>query len=56
MKMNIETPLVVVVIANWNLRKDLLECLGSLYETEYPNMRVIVVDNNSSDDSVEAVA
>ena len=54
--MDTETPLVVVVIANWNLRKDLLECLGSLYETEYPNMRVIVVDNNSSDDSVEAVA
>lgn len=54
--MDTEAPLVVVVIANWNLRKDLLECLGSLYETEYPNMRVIVVDNNSSDDSVEAVA
>ena len=54
--MDTEAPLVVVVIANWNLRKDLLECLGSLYVTEYPNMRVIVVDNNSSDDSVEAVA
>lgn len=54
--MDTEAPLVVVVIANWNLRKDLLECLGSLYETEYPNIRVIVVDNNSSDDSVEAVA
>ena len=53
--MNIETPLVVVVIANWNLRKDLLECLGSLYETDYPRMHVIVVDNNSSDDSVTYV-
>lgn len=55
MKMNIETPLVVVVIANWNLRKDLLECLGSLYETDYSRMHVIVVDNNSSDDSVASV-
>ena len=55
LKMNIETPLVVVVIANWNLRKDLLECLGSLYETDYPRMHVIVVDNNSSDDSIEWV-
>jgi len=53
--MNIEIPLVVVVIANWNLRKDLLECLGSLYETDYPRMHVIVVDNNSSDDSIEWV-
>lgn len=53
--MNDDLPLVVVVIANWNLRKDLIECLGSLYETSYPRMHVIVVDNNSSDDSVEIV-
>jgi len=53
--MNNEIPLVVVVIANWNLRKDLLECLGSLYMTDYPRMHVIVVDNNSSDDSVAYV-
>lgn len=55
MKMTNEAPLVVVVIANWNLRKDLLECLGSLYETDYPRMHIIVVDNNSSDDSVAFV-
>lgn len=53
--MNTVAPLVVVVIANWNLRKDLLECLGSLYETDYPRMHVIVVDNNSNDDSVACV-
>jgi len=50
-----ETPLVVVVIANWNLRKDLLECLQSLYETDYTRMHVIVVDNHSTDDSVACV-
>ncbi len=50
-----KTPLVVVVIANWNLRKDLLECLNSLYETDYPRMHVIVVDNNSTDNSVACV-
>lgn len=50
-----ETPLVVVVIANWNLRKDLLECLQSIYETDYTRMHVIVVDNNSTDDSVASV-
>ena len=53
--MNNETPLVVVVIANWNLRKDLLECLATLYEADYARMHVIVVDNNSSDDSVACV-
>jgi hypothetical protein len=53
--MDIGTPLVVVVIANWNLRKDLIECLESLYETDYPRMHVIVVDNNSTDDSIVCV-
>lgn len=53
--MDNETPLVVVVIANWNLRKDLLECLQSVYESDYPNLNVIVVDNNSTDDSVAFV-
>ena len=53
--MDNETPLVVVVIANWNLRNDLLECLESCYDTNYPRMHVIVVDNNSSDDSVAYV-
>ncbi len=53
--MNDESPLVVVVIANWNLRKDLLECLHSLSETNYPRMHVIVVDNNSTDGSVDDV-
>jgi len=50
--MNKRTPLVVAIIANWNFRKDLLECLESLYKTDYPNMHVIVVDNNSTDDSI----
>src|SRR5690606_17371166 len=34
---------------------DLLECLQSLYKTDYPCMHVIVVDNNSSDDSIVMV-
>jgi len=53
--MDNETPLVVVVIANWNLRKDLLECLQSVYESDFLNLHVIVVDNNSTDDSVAFV-
>lgn len=40
----------MVVIVNWNGKKDTLECLGSL-----KNVSIIVVDNASFDGSVEAI-
>jgi GT2 family glycosyltransferase len=45
-------PDVAVVIVNWNGWRDTLECLESLAQLDYPNFRVLVVDNDSSDDSV----
>lgn len=48
-------PKVVVIIPNYNLKSDLDECLESLKISEYSNFEVIVVDNNSSDDSVTFV-
>lgn len=49
-------PSISVVIVNWNLAEDTLACLGSVLETGYPNLDVIVVDNGSSDNSVEQIA
>ena len=49
------TPLVWVVIPTWNRRQDLLSCLASLYSNDYPSFRVVVVDNGSTDGTVEAV-
>jgi GT2 family glycosyltransferase len=45
-----------VVIVNYNTKADLLRCLGSLVEPK-PSMlaRVMVVDNGSTDGSVDAV-
>lgn len=43
---------VVIILLNWNGKKDTLECLSSLAKVKYPNMQTIVVDNGSSDDSV----
>jgi GT2 family glycosyltransferase len=40
---------------NWNGRADTLECLESLSGLDYPNCRIVVSDNASSDQSVEAV-
>ncbi len=48
-------PLVYVIIVNWNGRTFLDDCLGSLLESTYSNTRFCLVDNGSSDDSVEYV-
>lgn len=48
-------PLVIAVIPTWNRKVDLIEALSSLSASDYANLRVIVVDNGSSDGSVEAV-
>lgn len=53
--MNQNEPRVVIVIPNYNLKSDLDECLESLKISEYTNMEVVVVDNDSTDDSVEFI-
>ena len=44
-----------VVVLNWNGRDDTLACLESLRAVEYPNWEVLVVDNGSEDESLEAI-
>lgn len=49
------TPLIItVVIVNWNGKDLTLECLHSLRSVTHPGMRILVVDNGSTDGSVEA--
>lgn len=48
-------PLVVTVILNTNRRDDTLACLESLAQSSYPNHRALVLDNSSTDGSVEAI-
>ncbi|MES2935049.1 MAG: glycosyltransferase family 2 protein [Pseudomonadota bacterium] len=50
-----QTPLVVVSVVNWNTEARTLDCLQSLHAMAYPNYRIIMVDNASSDDSVARV-
>ncbi|MCE7697948.1 MAG: glycosyltransferase family 2 protein [Methanobacterium paludis] len=50
-----ENPKVSIVILNWNGWKDTLECLESLYQINYPNYNVVIVDNNSKDESIEKI-
>jgi len=46
------SPLVAVVILNWNGKKYLEQFLPALLKTTYQPMQVIIADNGSSDDSV----
>ena len=48
-------PEVSVITLNWNGWQDTLECLESLYQIDYDNCRVILVDNASTDDSLAKI-
>lgn len=48
-------PLVSVIIVNWNGRRFLENCLGSLSKVRYKNAEIFFVDNASKDDSVAFV-
>jgi GT2 family glycosyltransferase len=48
-------PRVACILLNWNGWPDTLECLAALQQCAYPNLTLIVVDNGSSNDSVERI-
>ena len=50
-----DSPLVYLIILCWNGKKWLELCLSTVLATDYPNFKVVVVDNNSSDDSREFI-
>ena len=41
-----------VVVLNWNGVGDTIECVNSLYNSDYLNYEIVIVDNGSTDDSV----
>ncbi len=48
-------PNVAIIILNWNGWQDTLECLESLYQIDYPNYDIIVIDNGSEDESLKKI-
>ena len=50
-----DIPRVSIIILNWNDWKETIECLESLYKLSYENFDLILIDNGSSDDSVNKI-
>jgi len=49
-------PFVQIVILNWNGFEDTLRCIDSLEHQTYLNFRIVVIDNGSTDGSLQALA
>jgi GT2 family glycosyltransferase len=48
-------PGVVVIILNWKNWQDTLLCAESVFHNDYPNFRVVIVDNGSPNGSMEYI-
>jgi GT2 family glycosyltransferase len=46
---------LAIIIVNWNLKLDTLECIASLVEAGASLEQIIVVDNGSTDSSIQAL-
>ena len=47
MEVKDEDPLVSIIILNYNAGKLIEECVDSIYQSNYKNYEIIVVDNSS---------
>lgn len=52
---DIDTPLVCVVVLNYNGQPHNAQCLHSVIQSQYANLEVLFVDNGSTDNSLEEV-
>lgn len=49
------SPKVAIIILNWNGWLDTIECLETLFQISYNNYYVVLIDNNSKDDSINKI-
>lgn len=48
-------PSVYLLILTWNAKKVLFECLESVMKLDYPNLKIVVMDNGGTDGTPAAV-
>lgn len=51
-----DSELVIIIILNLNKKEDTLKCLESVFKLDYSPYEVVVIDNGSTDGSVEAIS
>ncbi|MER3446612.1 MAG: hypothetical protein C4291_07090 [Candidatus Dadabacteria bacterium] len=51
-----DSELVAIIILNMNKKEDTLKCLESVFRLNYSPYEVIVIDNGSTDGSVETIS
>lgn len=51
-----DQPLVSIIIVNWNGENLLEECINSVMKSNYSNIEIIVVDNCSTDKSIQVLS
>lgn len=50
--LKVNEPLISILVLNYNGKQFLKACYDSLLESDYKNFEIVLVDNNSTDDSV----
>lgn len=51
----VQSPLLSICILNWNRKDDIVESIRNIFECHFKGFEIILVDNQSSDGSVDAV-
>ncbi len=49
------SPKVYIIILNWNMAKDTIECVESVKNLNYNNYNILIIDNGSSDNSSQVL-
>ena len=49
------SPLVSIIIPSYNRKGELISCLNSILQQNYPNLEIIIVDDNSADGTVQTI-
>jgi len=48
-------PLISILVCNYNYGRYIEECLNSAYQQDYPNIEIVVVDDGSTDNSIDVI-
>jgi len=51
----IDQPLVYILVLNWRSAADTIACVESVLKLDYPNYRILVIDNDSQDGSERVI-